>query len=836
MSRLGTSLLMVVCAFGLPSLASAQRSFTGAPLTYDFAGYAAAGLVPAPGAGQLSSNEFEVVASGAAGGTCAFGATCNTPPWQRGVSSGGTLVSLAGLYEYTVGASAPTFGVQPGTGFFGGGGNAFVAIALVNNTGATLGSIVTSDTTWGYNFSDRVTTARWFFANNLGGAGGRVAIGAPVATPMFGDVMPVWTSTPFAGTVNVASLNIANGATFYVVVQITSTFGGLSDSIAIDDITISLCGNGVVDASEQCDAGGTNGSTTCGCQTTCQWGASGRLCAPSSGASCDAPDTCDGAGTCVNRFQAAGASCRAAVAFCDVGEVCTGSGPNCPVDAFVAAGTSCRAVAGICDVAEACTGSAAFCPADTFVASGTQCRAQAGICDVAEACTGSMASCPADGFVMGGVACRMPAGICDMPELCTGGGASCPLDAFVPAGMVCNPSTGLCDPAEACTGVSTMCPADMIAAAGTPCRAQADLCDVADMCDGATVGCTDRVAASGTSCRAASGTCDVADQCDGASIVCANNFAPNGTSCADALTCNGMEACFSGSCASGTPISCDDGDLCTTDMCPEPSGACSHTSIAGCCNPGSACSDGNVCTTDACSGPGGTCMHSAISGCCLTNADCADASACTADACDTTAHTCSHTGIAGCCSTAADCSDGNVCTTDACGAGNTCTSTAIAGCCLTAGDCGDGNACTTDTCTTHACGHAAITGCCTTAAQCNDSNACTTDTCSATNACSNIVIPGCGDAGPPDAGNDAGHDVGVMTPDMGVARDAGRDTGLGGDSSLGADASRADTGTSPATSSGGCCSVAAGTGNENGAPLLAVGLGLAVLARRRRRR
>src|SRR6185369_17330099 len=81
--------LVAILLVAAPSTALAQRSFTGSALTYDFAGYSGAGLAPMPGAGQLDSDEIEVVAGGTAASTCAFGATCNTPPWQRGVSPGG---------------------------------------------------------------------------------------------------------------------------------------------------------------------------------------------------------------------------------------------------------------------------------------------------------------------------------------------------------------------------------------------------------------------------------------------------------------------------------------------------------------------------------------------------------------------------------------------------------------------------------------------------------------------------------------------------------------------------------------------------------------------------
>lgn len=47
--------------------------------------------------------------------------------------------------------------------------------------------------------------------------------------------------------------------------------------------------------------------------------------------------------------------------------------------------------------------------------------------------------------------------------------------------------------------------------------------------------------------------------------------------CDDGLFCNGTETCVSNICASGLPVSCDDGIACTVDSCSEASRICLHT-------------------------------------------------------------------------------------------------------------------------------------------------------------------------------------------------------------------------------------------------------------------
>jgi hypothetical protein len=147
----------------------------------------------------------------------------------------------------------------------------------------------------------------------------------------------------------------------------------------------------------------------------------------------------------------------------------------------------------------------------------------------------------------------------------------------------------------------------------------------------------------------------------------------NGTSCADSNACNGLETCQGGTCAAGTPLDCNDANVCTVDSCLPLSG-CQHAAVAN----GTSCADGTVCNGAE------TCQ----TGVCIpgTPLNCDDANACTADTCDPTAG-CQHAGVAN----GTSCADGNVCN-----GGEVCQSgTCTAGTPL---DCNDANPCTTDTC------------------------------------------------------------------------------------------------------------------------------------------
>ena len=107
--------------------------------------------------------------------------------------------------------------------------------------------------------------------------------------------------------------------------------------------------------------------------------------------------------------------------------------------------------------------------------------------------------------------------------------------------------------------------------------------DGKDACQGTARGAA--VNAVGCSCAQIScndGNACTADTCSAG--VCAHTPVRDGTACSDGNLCNGMETCQAGVCRAGTPLSCNDGNPCTTDAC-NPTRGCVHTAIAGCVPP-----------------------------------------------------------------------------------------------------------------------------------------------------------------------------------------------------------------------------------------------------------
>jgi len=175
--------------------------------------------------------------------------------------------------------------------------------------------------------------------------------------------------------------------------------------------------------------------------------------------------------------------------------------------------------------------------------------------------------------------------------------------------------------------------------------------------------------------------------------ICGYEAQRNYVRCDDGDACTSSDQCLDGRCT-GQPVTCDDGRLCTLDLCSSSLG-CQYTVVDG------ECDDGNFCSVDdRCQG--GECIGSLR--------DCRDDNPCTSDWCDSVAGECRHSPLTG-----AACDDGLDCTDqDRC----------QAGVCRGQSTCDDGNPCTDDACTPTGCRNAPRTG------DCSDGDPCTLgDTC-----------------------------------------------------------------------------------------------------------
>jgi len=199
------------------------------------------------------------------------------------------------------------------------------------------------------------------------------------------------------------------------------------------------------------------------------------------------------------------------------------------------------------------------------------------------------------------------------------------------------------------------------------------------------------------------------DACDPqAACIYTNNTAD----CDDVDPCDTGATCSGGLCQPGTPIACDDANLCTTDSC-DPHFGCVYTDNANLCDDGNACTIEDLCSGGACQ-PG-------------VPVACTDGDVCTSDTCDP---------MTGCVYTnqpnGSPCDDGNACTTGEVCVGGTCQLGVGLACspsdqCHVAGicdpltglcsnpaapngtACNDGNPCTGgDVCVNGVCGGAAV--------------------------------------------------------------------------------------------------------------------------------
>lgn len=356
----------------------------------------------------------------------------------------------------------------------------------------------------------------------------------------------------------------------------------------------------------------------------------GQVCklACTTDAECDDRDVCDGHETC----DLVSGQCQPGTPLgCDDGDPCNGTEvcnsvygcqPGTPVNCDD--GNPCTADG--CDAMGNCQ--------HTSLEDGVGCTNGAGI----------------DGICQGGecdVGCTTDTQ-CDNKNACDG------IETCDTATGKCQPGVSLtCDNGDVCDGKET-CNAMTGCQPGTPLDCDDGESCTVDSCD-STAGCQHDAVADGTICQNGAG-----DNGSCQTGVCVVECVTD-ADCDDSDVCDGAETCDTnnGTCQQGTPLSCDDGNDCTSDTCDATAG-CQYSNV----------NDGTTCTTSG--GKNGTCSGGTCLQTCVVDSDCNDNVSCTNDTCDLGTHTCSFQPIS------SQCNDNNDCTADACDPTSGCTHTPVA--------------------------------------------------------------------------------------------------------------------------------------------------------------
>ncbi len=449
----------------------------------------------------------------------------------------------------------------------------------------------------------------------------------------------------------------------------------------------------------------SNNSLQCSDNNPCTTGdtCSDGACAGSAKLACDdgnlcTDDSCDVAKGCASLPNTATCSDSNA---CTVGDACGGS--QCKPGASLGCDDGNPCTSDSCDPQAGCVNAANSLPCSD----GDPCT-DGDVC-AAKVCSPGAAKACGDGNLCTDDSCdklkgcvQLPNGatcddnnVCTQADVCKGGNCVPGVPSACDDGNPCTSET--CDPGQGCKNVANTLSCD-----------DKDACTTGDTCKdgqcgaGKAVNCSDGNACSDDSCDKAGG--------------CKN--AANTGECSDGNACTSTDTCKDSTCVGGVPAKCDDGNPCTVDVCNPVSGCvalpfalpCSDdnpctlndTCSGGACQPGKpqVCDDGNVCTQDVCFSANG-CVS-------MPNQDtCTDGNTCTnQDACDG----------GKCAGKAVVCNDGNFCTTDYCSADAGCQAI------FNTLPCDDGSACTSS----DVCGQAICKG---TTIACDDGNPCTMDTC-----------------------------------------------------------------------------------------------------------
>ncbi len=215
---------------------------------------------------------------------------------------------------------------------------------------------------------------------------------------------------------------------------------------------------------------------------------------------------------------------------------------------------------------------------------------------------------------------------CDDGDACTLS-TTCVEGACVGIELECedaNPCTeNLCDSVDGCVFEPAF--DDEVCDDGSECT-ENDVCYRGD-CAGDAISCDDENECTDDSCDPSAG--------------CVNDN--NTESCEDGDACTDGDICVDGECEPGGETNCNDGNICTIDVCDTLAG-CYHLSTENPCCIGqtSVCDDGDPCTDDLCDGDGG-CDYQANTATCDDGDACTDTDVCFEETCGGEEITCADT-------------------------------------------------------------------------------------------------------------------------------------------------------------------------------------------------
>lgn len=242
------------------SLASAQIAIDSTTLSLNFLGFTGAGIVPSPGAGQLSSNSWAV--TGLSDGDLVFGGDGSTADFTRGESNGN--VATGGIYAFRTASNDVCLGVQPAGGDFTPG---TLTARFRNDLPRALRSIDLSYEIW--ELPDEPRSNSFNLSYSTDGTTFTPVPSADFASSEAIPTSPAWT----LHTRSVSLLTTVEEDAFFYLRWTSDDISGSGnrDAFCLDDIVVRVndfCGDGVKALTEECDDG--NGSNTDGCLDTCE--------------------------------------------------------------------------------------------------------------------------------------------------------------------------------------------------------------------------------------------------------------------------------------------------------------------------------------------------------------------------------------------------------------------------------------------------------------------------------------------------------------------------------------------------------------------------------------